>query len=608
MNLIIPSTSKPSNGSFPTVPRKVRHWLTELYPVVSADSSRAVIRGLKHCNRLENSVRNRLEILELFRPVVRELIDYAVKQYTSQNLPLNVKEFNTFNMVHTLLQELAFGYMLTVIDSRARSVPGTAKILNTTLVLAMEALNEIALRHVQIYQSIPNYVWQNINHLYKIAEDAKITKRELSKNKKTPYELNNAEQLFISTHLLQLTQTQSLRRGQALQTHQFIATHCAKITLFTPQVRSINTKSTFAVDLQAASSATNLHFLNREKSDSIRAFDLNTYLEIIDAEIEKAPNSVSALYESDVLTRESLIRLRNALKVRKQRKYAREFCHQKLSILTGLKEIYALFQYKNQPAKPENATRQGVTFELKPDSLAKTPTDENEFITHPEFSHSQKEKGLWDAVATRRIATTQTVVSDNSELSAKFPNRGDWIQINRSISGTSLYWEGNRAPQITVGELVASRDFNGVSGSNWIISMVTWMQIDEKQKLFCGINHLAMNAKPILVERTKGSHNSVTTQTECLIATMLGEHAKSCIFVPAYMFYSNETIHFRQNKEILRFKLLKKLESTGSFTLFTLEFTGSSLTAEGLTGKILEEFGFAQTQENIQAQNGSQTS
>ena len=47
----------------------------------------------------------------------------------------------------------------------------------------------------------------------------------------------------------------------------------------------------------------------------------------------------------------------------------------------------------------------------------------------------------------------------------------------------------------------------------------------------------------------------------------------------------------REDRSVKHYKLLEKLDSTGSFSLFTVEVTGSSMTGDGLAKKDLGEFG-----------------
>ena len=590
MDLIIPSRNKPSGASFPTVPRKVRQWIGQLYPVTSSNSTRVLIRGLKHCNRLENSVKHRIDILESFRPVVRELIDFAVSHYAGQNLPLNSKERNSFSTVTALLQEMAFGYKIIVKDTLSSSIPGTGKHRNLAVLYAMDALDEIALRYLQVYQEIPNDIWQDINALYKIAEDLQIEKYDTLKLKSSGVSAGSIKEMFIRTHLLAISSSSSFRRGQILQLHNFITKNASRVELLNPHTNTISGRDLVGVDLACNAPASNYTFMDPKFSIGFRVFFLDHYLECLDTEISNTPNSVSALYESDVLTQESLIRLKKNHSTQK-RLHSRQYFHQAIEFIHGLKEIYATFCYE----APEPSSEKKV--EAPELSLSISGVGKQAKSTgrrNPKFDSSLPEKNAWDNVANKGIDIPNPNAPKEETIWTASPvQRGEWFLLNRSLGGLGLIWKGNSSPQLAVGEIVASSDNSEQDSRDWMLGVTCWVRTPDGQTLFSGITHIAKNAKPALIERTKGGHNSITTQTECLFAQLLSDESQSCIITPAYMFHAGEVVIVREGKSINRFRLTKKVDSTGSFALFTTEAIGSSLGREALSEEEVMEFGLS---------------
>ncbi len=588
MDLIIPNRSKPSGASFPTAPRKVRQWIGQLYPVTSSNSTRVLTRGLKHCNRLENSVKHRIDILESFRPVVRELIDFAVSHYASQNLPLNSRERNSFSTVTTLLQEMAFGYKIIVNDTLNSSTPGIGKYRNLAVLYAMEALDEIALRYLQVYQEIPNDIWQDINTLYKIAEDLQIEKQSTGKLKSTGINANSVKDLFIQTHLLAISGSSSFRRGQILQLHNFIAKNVNQVELLNPHLDSVNGRDLVGVDLACNASASNYTFMDPKFSEGFRVFFLDNYLATIDAEIGNTPNSVSALYESDVLTQESLIRLKQNHSAQK-RIHSRNYFHQSIDFIHGLKEIYATFCYE-EPDLEEPKAPEAPELKLSISGIGSDTLSSNS--RHPKFDSSNTTDSTWDSLANKGIEHPPSVAITNDEIWTASPvQRGEWFLINLSIGGLGLIWKGSNSPQLSVGEIVACKRDLERDSDDWLVGVACWVRTPDGQTLFTGITHMAHSAKPVLIESTKGGYNSITTQTECLYAELLGDEHQNCIITPAYMFHAGEVVIIRGEKSVSRFRLIKKVESTGSFSLFTSQEIGSSVSRQGLTEEEAMEYG-----------------
>lgn len=591
MNLIIPSRHKPTNDSFPTAPRKVKQWLAGLYPVTSADSTRTLVRGLKHCNRLENNPKQRLEILEQFRPVVDELINNAVSHYVGHNLPLNSRELNSFNLVVTLLQELAFGYKIIIADSEMAASSAAGKVRNPALYYAMESLHELALRHLQVYQDIPNEIWQDCNAVYAQAEALSVSRRDIARDLRLPHHISSIEQWFIATHLLKLTDAHSLRRGQIFLLKDFIARHIEQTYLFDPASETPNGRLLKAVDISGKAGSDQLCFMEPVNRHLLRAINLDHFVTTLEAEIQSSPGAVSALYEADVLTSESLRRLHKSLQPAHKRASSRAFYNQKIEVLHGLKEIYASFQYADVPSVETPVPTETLNLTVE-GGLKEKQADRGGYITHPALAQDDG-KDVWSSRARSSAATDLSAALAASAVPAQ---RGEWILINQSEGGVALQWAGIGSPHVSVGELMAVLARQpGKQEKQWLIGTITWLRISAEQVLHCGLTHLATHARPILVERTKGSHNSITTQTEALLARPLAESDECCLILPAYMFHNGETVHIRIEQEVEHYRLNEKRESTGSFALFNAQLSGTSKTKDALNKEMMADFGLDQS-------------
>lgn len=591
MNLIIPSRHKPTNDSFPTAPRKVKQWLSGLYPVTSPNSTRVLLRGLKHGNRLENTPKQRLEILEHFRPVVEELISNAVTHYVGHNLPLSSRELNSFNLVVTLLQELAFGYKIIIADCDTVAAPGVGKIRNPALYYSMEALHELALRHLQVYQTIPNEVWQDCNAVYAQAEALGVSRRDIARDLRLPNHITTIEQWFIATHLLKLTDSHSLRRGQIFLLKDFIARHIDQTYLFDPAAEAPNGRLLKAVDISGNAGSDQLRFMDPASRHRLRAIHLDHFVTTLEAEIASSPGAVSALYEADVLTSESLQRLHKSLQPKHKRTSSRAFYNQKIDVLHGLKEIYASFQYADTPAVEEKPQAKTLNLSVE-GGLEPKRRNHGGYITHPALG---QDDGA-DVWANRNNISAASDLSAALAASAIPAQRGEWVLINQSEGGVALQWAGVGSPHVSVGELMAVLARQpGKDEKQWLMGTVTWLSVSADQVMHCGLTHLATHARPVLVERTKGSHNSVTTQTEALLARPIADNDNTCIILPAYMFHNGETIHIRAEHEVEHYRLTEKRESTGSFALFGVQQTGSSKTQDTLSKDMMADFGLDQS-------------
>jgi len=514
MDLIIPTRHQPTTGSFPTDAAQVEQWLSQLTPATSMSATRSIVRGIKHFNRLENTIASRFDVLALFRPAIDEIIQFSDAQYSSQNLPLDTKERNALHLSSTLRQELLFGYLTIVFLSTERPAPGTLKIYNRSILYAMELLLTIATRLAQMHESIPSLVWQNINQLFLICENQCLSQQRVISTKDVHEALKTPEDFFLCVHLNDLIPYYALTPGQTHQLQQFIVKAIPKVVLAQELDSDHSVKHKFAVDLHSNAPLTALSFSKTSTPEAMRVLDLSGLVTHIYDVLKRTPDIVSTLYETDVLTKNTLLQFLHRIEDDQSRHQARRFCHYSLHLTTGLKEAYASQKY--------------------------------------EFD---------DAIQT---LTPKTVKGKQTSAYT-----GNWIQLNRSETGACLQWKIDKPSQISVGELAQSQEYFG-KNAFWVTSIVIWMKVDESQKLYCGLHHLAKETEAVQVVSQKKGSTEGDVYSEGLIATRL-DSAIECLFVPSFTYYSNEVVSISRDDSSCDYKLLNKLESTTAFSCFSLE-------------------------------------
>jgi len=541
MPLQIPTRKSPVRSSFPTSPDDVRDWVAELNTMPEGDRQRQLLRGLKHSNRLESNNRNRVEVLAILEPAVDTVLDDLAELYFEQPLPLPRKPLNAYKLAGSLLRELGYGWNIVVNDTYSSLLGGQSGLRAVAILHALRIMGKTILHHSLVYSPVPPRLLADANNLYRLAEES-----GLEQEPQTLFD--GSETWSIQLAYLHL-QMQSLAAFQAQRLRQiplisnFLETLADHIELGKAQRRYPQHESWLGIHPEQDSPPQRWQQFSPAQRRSLRVFNLdNLHPQLIRAE-KSAPESLARELETQVLRRRSISRVLEQLHSDVPRRSQRLICSRQIAAQPGIKEIHALL--------------------------------------------------------ARKVALHGKGTKVNAAESAE-----SWRVINSSQQGVCLEWDGGRASDLQVGELIAllpspeaaetPHSLLRVSRPDKLSSMqigsVVWVQYQSENILRCGVELISDEVAAVLVEGTTA--NTEGSRLECLLciqtpsvpptlttkhtgAGSAAEESKSSLpqrtlMAPPHTFQESGSLRVHHRGKSSDWLVKSRLNCTGGFDFFEL--------------------------------------
>jgi len=152
-------------------PRRVQEWLAQLPPGNAVERAQALEQVLAAQNRFALVPENRLELLELIRPVALEAGEGLQNAVGVAGLPTSERVRLAMAQWRRLEAELSFGYkrLLRERITGARH-PARVAVIADLASRALEHLARTVRANCQIYQPYPDGAWAEIHAVYALVE------------------------------------------------------------------------------------------------------------------------------------------------------------------------------------------------------------------------------------------------------------------------------------------------------------------------------------------------------------------------------------------------------------------------------------------------------
>ena len=174
---------------------------------------------------------NRLNALELYRPVAFQIYQDLIPHFSHASLPISTNEQSFADAAARLWQEFAYGYKAALIDLQSKILNlNNAKSSALVVQRAIHALKEIALVHHLSYTLPPARVWEELHQLYYCA--LQQSAESLSVNE--PLATNNASSVnlvYTQVLLTALADPQHLANQDILNADAYLSSIAAQAEL-----------------------------------------------------------------------------------------------------------------------------------------------------------------------------------------------------------------------------------------------------------------------------------------------------------------------------------------------------------------------------------------
>jgi len=585
---------EPVEGSFPRSPRRVKKWLTELQGSDIGELTRQFYHGLKHSNRLCNEPRLRIELLELMRPTGWLILDNLLARYASLSLPLPDKSRRIFDLHMAILQELAFGYKIALVDAAKGGDEVPARLLLLATERAISNLSEIMLRCAQLYQSLPKSIWSDLHQLYAGMEKLDLQGKVLRDAGPRGTAKLSVGGAYKRVLVFTLCSPNHLRRGESVLLFNKLEKWVDEVELGSsaPDAQSRRHGASFGVCLGTNAPPSRLGFVNAPDPAELRAIDLRRLLPLVDAELTRAPQQESPILDDEHLQRSTLLCIKASLSLASERKSGRAVRNNKALVETGLKDIHARLCHERKPAAPSGKDPALELSDLQLMSLPHAGCSEagDGFITHPAFGNNSRDSQVWESVARGKPMNRALVNGQRDRVQARLsvkelPRQQNWNVVNVSAAGFGLRWQGDGPSRAHVGEVVALREKTRDGRTlSWRIGVIRWIQFTDTRSFLCGVQLLSPRVVPVVAERRHGVRAQDISSNECLMLPEIKAiKQSSTLLAPSHTFRQGDITTIRVGTKDVRVKLIEALEQTSFFTQFQIRLA-TGVTKVAATG------------------------
>jgi hypothetical protein len=191
-------------------PKQVKAWIDALPLAQTFDSARKITEHLAGVNRAKMDIDERLQILEIHRPVADLLVEELDGIYAKAPQPMGPRGRDALAIARTLASELAIGYKIVLMEKASKRLAfGVKKQLPALALRAMQWLAAGMRASYKAYSPVPDGVWKEFHNLYLYAEEEGIVAEAADAQAGT-----SIAALYCESLLLSLTDPYRLLPGE----------------------------------------------------------------------------------------------------------------------------------------------------------------------------------------------------------------------------------------------------------------------------------------------------------------------------------------------------------------------------------------------------------
>lgn len=183
--LIIPVINHSTAPQIKMTSKDVIKWRAALPMADTGAAAKKLYVALSELNKSLVDPKERFAIVELFRTTTETINTELRKHYTEQGSSLTPQKITIANLNQTLFSEMADNYKFIIEDlytqkETSKLSKDENSILITSIARLIYYINSILLCRYQLYSSVPEMIWKELNLLYKYSLANNILTEKIS--------------------------------------------------------------------------------------------------------------------------------------------------------------------------------------------------------------------------------------------------------------------------------------------------------------------------------------------------------------------------------------------------------------------------------------------
>lgn len=577
LNLMVPPQTLAELSLTSAQPKKFEHWLQTLPKGHVGQTAKQIYQISHELGQLKTNPQHRLELLELIRPVVLNLLPSLSKHYLNQAVVLPDKAAKVATLTQALLSRMVTAYKVVIVEildalQTQKHDINLAKSLKIALHRAMTLSTLQLLHNFQLYALVPKSLWQDLYQFYLLADQLKLLHDPVRATRNSA-DKSTLSQEFIRAIMLSTANPNQLRQSQIKALYDVSLHWCQEVSIN----HSSQLPAMFYLDLLSDSAPSFFNWQTDQTEAQIRSIFFGTLVEKLSHHL-KTPEA-SDLVVPDNIDTLLLGHLCRTWSNSVQRVFARTPQQGSIEIVIG----FTASHYFLAGEMDFN------TFVRGGEAAPLQQMENNPFLNQHDplspVSHEEHRGAddIWSFKYTASVPTQLTEVDLTSEVAPKTleaaiegnvnthkkaPESSQCTIIDISPSGYCIEWQNPVSALLRTGEVIALKDHRT---AHWLVGAVRWLKQPAHTTVRAGIELLSPNAiacSATVVHKKSPSSDALRVIELPAIST-IGQ--KATLLTPVTGFHEGDKIQLSYLHNKIKAKLVKRIASSPSYHQFIFE-------------------------------------
>lgn len=520
---------------------KASKWVGKLPLTDIGETTRQLYVGLVGLNKEPLAPQVRIDVTEILLPYVKMSLDHLARHFQNRSFPLPERTQKILDLKQAMLMELAGSYQLAALDMITKGSLSKKKIL-LSIGRAIKYMSLVLMNGYEVYVKHQKNIWHDIHHLYLIACENNIQKKEIPDNGDTDGENFTIEDHYKLINLVALSGPNGARQGEIARIIDFFKQYIHEIAILT-DFSKVKSKYAHIALLNSDEPAALMPVSEMVNSPTSRLFDLTSAIRSLDDFVSESEESDLGLNNKLPMMTHSLAkRLVYALTTIRNRRFKRFPRDEKATIVIRMNDVIEILR--------------GTQSDSFVDQINEDVEDDN---IYTELSATEEIESPWSAVDIDDLDTDRDVQIHT------------WHIDNSSTGGYGLSQVSNSSSTARVGEMVAIKDPKD-NQDLWQIAVIRWMDYISKKGLCMGLEMLSQRGMTVLAEEVTNRELTQTFPVEGIYLPEIdGAREQANIVFPGYIFQSDDvvTINLSDRQELIKITTVD--DTLGSFAYCAFE-------------------------------------
>jgi hypothetical protein len=548
----------------------VQNWLNQR----DRNNLQDFLNTLVQLNRIQCTPVVRMSIMNILDVDIQNELEILLAKTNLMTFPINDEYQLLINRLQQLLLETSVAYQIIIQDIASNKIylnQYLGSLIPQALFMAHFYLSRLLVERFQFYLSEPDYIWQELNQLYLLAERIGVQDEMISMH-------TSLKNCYLQVVLLKLLTPYRLMRFEARKIYHLMRDWVAYCEI--SHIAQHTPENHFVVDLAKDKSP---HFFDLKKDKQyfdksnkehfelriIAMEKLNEFLNTPDSKKDNTNQLVQFAYQAR-MKKEMREHIEHELEMLDKRSEERELRANEIKLVSGLSACHHFISDK-KPFIPEDEINALGKLSHKNFQTDKLSIKQLGLYNEAHLFDKNNPLGELQSVSPfyvesdDELLTGEQFILSTANYSHHHSKEESWQQKNESNHGMLLVSKNDISMPIGVGMLVAYRL---EVEKAYCLACVKWLRINPHKGIAIGMQLIAVQSRAIAVNKASQAYQRAFLISE---NDTRGKGGKQHLLVPTGFCESGETLNVWHNEKLNSVTLTRLLLATDSFERFAFK-------------------------------------